>query len=487
MNSSSKVNAPFTYKKFQVTKSQSLLALIALLLLISLAISSILESRTTEKQSAVLSNIESPAASIIFTQRETLVYTTKLALWSNGGTTRREVQIARSLLAQRLSVIDSSGRDMGSRANHAYWTALTKADSIVAAAPMGYLPEPMHPEMNKVLVPVIEDIVSQARELVVSYQKSVDQEMLDLARQRAQWDWLNLILLYLFIAVAALFLSLNMRSNFKNYRLAQQAIKAEREKLEETISTLNATQNTVAQLQDLNAAKSALISNVNHELRTPLTSIIGYIELVQREATIKADPLLQKYLEVIERNSQMLLKLVESLLSLSKFDSGGGVLKKEEVQLDKVVSDAIFVLHPAAQKSGVDIVARDFPRVWVFGDDSQLSQVFINLISNAVKFGKIGAQVEIDFKVDQQANKVLVTITDYGIGIPLEDQAQLFTRFFRASNVTGALFDGAGLGLSIVQQVLTNHGGSIAVQSKVGSGSTFTVTLPLLAEVAPRE
>jgi hypothetical protein len=116
---SSQVALESSHTKATITRVQSLLGLIAVIALLALGISSIAESQSAAERSKVLSNIESPAASIIFTQRETLVYATKLALWSNGGTTRRNVQIARNLLAQRLAVVDTSGRSMGSRANAA--------------------------------------------------------------------------------------------------------------------------------------------------------------------------------------------------------------------------------------------------------------------------------------------------------------------------------------------------------------------------------
>jgi hypothetical protein len=131
----------------------------------------------------VLSDIETPAASIIFTQRETLVYATRLAQWSTGGTSRREVQIARSLLAQRLAVIDSSGKSMGSRANSQYWKALRESDAIIAAAPMGLLPENLHRKVNAEISPVIDSIVAEARDLVVSYQRSVDKDLAENARR----------------------------------------------------------------------------------------------------------------------------------------------------------------------------------------------------------------------------------------------------------------------------------------------------------------
>ena len=210
---------PESLVKFQVTRIQYLLAIIALIAIIATGLLSIFEYNGADERSKVLSNIETPAASIIFTQRETLVYSTRLALWSNGGSTRRTVQVARNLLAQRLAVIDSSGQSMGSRANKAYWSALKASDAIVSAAPMGILPESMHEQINVQLVPVIEAIVAQARQLVVSYQRSVDQEMLDIAKGIARRDALNLLLFYIFIVTGGLFLLLNVRTNFKNYRL----------------------------------------------------------------------------------------------------------------------------------------------------------------------------------------------------------------------------------------------------------------------------
>ena len=203
---------------------------------------------------------------------------------------------------------------------------------------------------------------------------------------------------------------------------------------------------------------------------------------MQREKVVTSDPTMQKYFEVIERNSQMLLRLVESLLTLSKFDSGSGVLVKERVHLNKVIDNATFALQPAAQKAGISITLSTTGNYYVLGDESQLSQVFINLISNAVKFGRDGASVDVVISSNDSSKEAVVTIRDYGIGIPPEDLTHLFTRFFRAGNVNGALFDGAGLGLSIVAQVLHNHGGRVDVQSIEGSGSTFTVFLPIYQE-----
>jgi len=465
--------------KFRITKSQYSLFAIALIAIILLGISSVTQSISTGEREKLLSDIETPAASIIFTQRETLVYATRLALWSNGGTTRREVQIARNLLAQRLAVVDSSGRTMGSRASSQYFNALYSSDAIVSAAPIGVLPESMHEETNKVLIPVVDEILAQARQLVVSYQRSIDQEMVNRAKEDARRDSLNLALFYIILFSSALFLLLNFRSNLKNYRVTRASIEREQRRLQEMISELTIAQERVAALQDLDKAKTALISTVNHELRTPLTSIIGYVELMQREESILPGSEMARYLEVLERNSQILLSLVESMLSLSKFDSATGKLPDKAVNLSQVIDDAIFILDPVIKSSDIRIDFSRLEELEVKGDIGQLNQVFINIIANAIKFSPASSTISIAMKRKGE-NRVEIMISDQGVGIPEPDLPHIFTRFFRASNVDSGKFQGTGLGLSIVQQVIDHHIGNITVSSREGVGTLFTLDFPLM-------
>lgn len=467
-----------SHTKATITRVQSLLGLIAVMTLLTLGISSVAESQSASTRSKVLSDIESPAASIIFTQRETLVYATKLALWSNGGTTRRNVQIARNLLAQRLAVVDTSGRSMGSRANTEYWKAIMSADAIVERSPMGILPESLHPTVNDELLPVIDEIVAEARELVVSYQRSVDNELLTLTKENSRRDSINLGLLYLFILTGGLFLILNLRSNFRKYLLAQQAISNERARLE-------ASQARVAQLQDLDAAKTALISTVNHELRTPLTSIIGYVELMQRDEAIKENAEMKLYLEVLERNSSILLTLVESMLSLSKFDSEVGRLPEKPVILSETIESAIFILKPAVEAAEVSVNLDLQDGVVVRGDSGQLTQLFINLISNAIKFSAPLGAIDISLASHDINGRecASISIVDHGIGIPKSDIPLLFTRFFRAGNVNSGSHPGTGLGLAIVKQIVDHHEGAIKVHSTLGKGTTFLIEIPMMRGV----
>ena len=467
--------------KFRITRLQYLFVFLALLALVGVGVTTLAESRSSVSRAQVLSDIETPAASIIFTQRETLVYATRLAQWSTGGTSRREVQIARSLLAQRLAVIDSSGKSMGSRANSQYWKALRESDAIIAAAPMGLLPENLHRAVNTEISPVIDSIVAEARDLVVSYQRSVDKDLAENARKSAQNNQRVLLFFYLFLFFGSIFLISNVLTNFKSYRRARRILEAEQRRLEETIAALQETQGVVTKLQELDQVKDSFISTVNHELRTPLTSIIGYIELMRNQKMSEPDKN-DQYLDVLERNAQILLNLVESMLTLSKIDSPQMEKLDSKVDIGAVLDNALFVLQPALLAKKIELTTErgDSALLNVRGDEGQLSQVLLNIIANAIKFSQEGSPIKIALSAVSRNNRpyVSISVTDHGIGIPEEDQNQLFTRFFRGKNAISAQFSGTGLGLSIANILVENHGGGISLSSIVGKGSTFTIALP---------
>lgn len=459
--------------RYRISRGQKSLAIIAVLILIALGISTVRASNEAIKASDILSDIETPAASIIFTQRETLVYATRLAQWSNGGTTRRNVQISRNLLAQRLSVIDSSGKSMGERAGDEYWSALKEADAIIVKSPPGVLPERFHTPVSAEMTPVIDRILASSRELIVSYQKSVDAQMLKNSQRAATLNRLNLTLFYLFIFVGALLLILTARSNFKMLRKIRKDITTERTALESTIS----------ELEDLNVSKNQFIATVNHELRTPLTSIIGYVDIIRNESVVKDAPHIDNYLEVVDRNAQILLTLVESALSLSKVDSADGVIPFTEVPIAEIVERAIFVMRPASEKAHIAVTVSDnlAEGECVMGDAGLLNQVLLNLLANAIKFSKEGSEIQIELERSQGAaspEMVEIHVRDSGIGIPADDIPHLFTRFYRAKNAISEHFQGSGLGLAIASQVLELHGGSLMVESQLGVGSTFTMSIP---------
>ena len=472
----------YSVSRFSVTRGQSVLALIAISAILVLGFSTFSASKATVRQARVMSDIETPAASIIFTQRETLAYAVRLAQWANGGTSRRNVQIARSLLAQRLAVIDTSGRSMGSRAQKGYWSVLKKSDEVVSAAPSGVLPESLHANIDAQISPLIDKILAETRRFVVQYQRSFDEEMISAAVANANRDKINLIFFYIFLLSAGLFLFLNVRSNFNNYRRAGEQLETEQRRLDATLVELGQVQTSLSELQTLDAAKDAFISTVNHELRTPLTSIIGYLDLIRDENMTEKAPELLPFINVLERNAHLLLTLVESMLAISKLDSAEGKLSEAKVSINEVIDNAIFVLKPASEKTEIPIQFTAIEELFVEGDAGQLSQVYINLIANAIKFSAHGSTVEVfsDVIIRGDGRKYSrVQVRDHGIGIPEDDLDHLFTRFFRAKNADQGQFPGTGLGLSIVQQVVSRHGGTISVSSVLGEGTTFTVEIPL--------
>jgi signal transduction histidine kinase len=305
--------------------------------------------------------------------------------------------------------------------------------------------------------------------------------MAENARKSAQNNQRVVLFFYLFLFFGGVFLISNALTNFKSYRRARRALEAEQIRLEETIAALRETQGVVTKLQELDQVKDSFISTVNHELRTPLTSIIGYIELLRSNRNLNSEDT-EKYLDVLNRNAQILLDLVESMLTLSKIDSPQIENSDSRIEIDAVLDNAIFVLQPALAAKRIEIVLeKDKNESFsVRGDEGQLSQVLLNIIANAIKFSHESSQIEIVLSALAKNSRpyISIAVEDHGIGIPEEDQGRLFTRFFRAKNAVSAQFPGTGLGLSIANILVDNHGGTIALSSTVGKGSTFTITLP---------
>ena len=249
-------------------------------------------------------------------------------------------------------------------------------------------------------------------------------------------------------------------------------------------SELLATQLVVEQLEQLNEAKNDFISTVNHELRTPLTSIIGYIDLLKDLPRGSVNEQAAKFLNTLDRNAQALLDLVESMLALSRLDSREEAISKQEVDVHKILFNSIFVCELAASAKHMTIKLVPEKAITDYstsGNGGQLSQVFINLISNAIKFSPSGSQilVSIDKCLGAHEEELLrIAIKDVGIGIPPGDIKRLFTRFFRAQNAVDGQHQGTGLGLAIVERIVTLHGGFVEVESVLGQGTTMIVKLP---------
>jgi signal transduction histidine kinase len=231
-------------------------------------------------------------------------------------------------------------------------------------------------------------------------------------------------------------------------------------------------------MRRLDEAKNDFVSTVSHELRTPVTSIVGYTELLEDGDVTTPAPEQLPMLESIARNGQRLIALCDDLLTLSGLDSGALRFERGAIDLGSILPAAEDAVRPLLRKRDLTVTYTTGPEpVLVLGDRGQLERVVTNLVGNAVKFTEDGGRVEC--KVEVHENEARLLISDTGIGIPVEEQAELFQRFFRSSTAQKRAIQGTGLGLSIVSAIVAAHGGRIDVRSAHLEGTTFTVRLPL--------
>jgi signal transduction histidine kinase/HAMP domain-containing protein len=230
--------------------------------------------------------------------------------------------------------------------------------------------------------------------------------------------------------------------------------------------------------------KEEFFALVSHELRTPLTAILGYVELVLGEHT-RADAAAveqHRYLEIVERNAQRLLRLVGDLLFAAQVESGSLLLEPGIVDLPQITREAVEAARPRAEDAGILLSAQIDELGPCVGDRDRIAQVLDNLISNALKFTPSDGHVEV--RLSEDGGDALIDVADTGVGVPYEEQSRLFDRFFRASNATSRAVPGVGLGLMIVRAIVAAHGGTIELTSEFGKGTTFRVRLPLHAAEA---
>lgn len=226
--------------------------------------------------------------------------------------------------------------------------------------------------------------------------------------------------------------------------------------------------------------RAQFLAVVSHEMRTPLTSIISFSELLRGEAAgLSPDGL--RFLGIIERNADRLLRLIDDLLMLNRIEAGGLPLELAQVSLPELAAEAVKNAAPGAVKSGVTVHldVGEGPRI--DADPRRLMQVLDNLIGNAVKFSHVDGLVRVRLRYVRGTWRI--DVSDTGIGIPPDEVTRLFGLFVRGSNARIAGLPGSGLGLAIVKSLVEMHGGQVKVESVLGEGSTFSVLLPIHAPV----
>ena len=227
---------------------------------------------------------------------------------------------------------------------------------------------------------------------------------------------------------------------------------------------------------NLSEQRAQFLAIVSHELRTPLTSIVSFSELLRGEAG-RLSPDGRRFLDIIERNADRLLWLVDDLLMLDRLEAGALPLDLALVDIPGLAAEAVRNAAPGAAKQGITIHLDAGNGPPVDGDYRRLLQVLDNLVGNAVKFSHLDGEIFVVAACD--AARWRIDVSDAGIGIPADEAARLFGPFVRASNARTAGLPGSGLGLSIVKALVEMHGGHVEVDSVLDEGSTFSVFLPV--------
>ncbi len=243
----------------------------------------------------------------------------------------------------------------------------------------------------------------------------------------------------------------------------------------------------VTQLKAYETARTDFISNLTHELRTPLAALYGYAETLMQG--VEDSETQRKFLGIIDRQARRLARLLDDLISLSDLERGNSPLNFECLEPGNVIGEAAELMKVAAGREGVQLEVlcpQGLPRLQ--GDHDRLHQVMVNLLDNAIKYTPRGGHVTASAKAamldgnGKATPAVALTVADTGEGIPERDIPRLTERFYRVDRARSRELGGTGLGLAIVKHIVQLHQGALKIESRVGLGTTVTVTIPAVQQ-----
>lgn len=243
--------------------------------------------------------------------------------------------------------------------------------------------------------------------------------------------------------------------------------------------SLNGTLRDITEQKKEEQRKDDFMSMVSHELKTPITSLQVYLQLMQRTAIMKEDIAQQNMLDKSLRQVQTMNSMINGFLNVSRLDSGRMHIEKTEFDLNLLIKDVeeetVSTIHTH------HISFKPVPaNISLFADREKILQVLHNLIGNAVKYSRMGGSIQIAC-YELQDHRIRITVSDEGIGITPEDQEKIFERYYRVKHATVGSIAGFGIGLYLCKEIITLHGGEIAVTSIPDKGTTFSIELPGVA------
>ncbi len=227
------------------------------------------------------------------------------------------------------------------------------------------------------------------------------------------------------------------------------------------------------ELGERETMRQDFVSNVSHEIQSPLTSICGFVELLKDDSLSRQEQL--RYIGIVESESLRLSRLSENLLRLSTLESAFVELKPKKYSLSRQIKEIIVLLEPQWSAKNIEVELSG-EQVDIFADQDLLSQVWINLLNNSIKFTQVNGKISIS--VSKNEGGIETTIADMGVGMTREELSHIFERFYMADKARSRKMGGSGLGLSIVKKIVQMHSGYINVDSKKDVGTTFKVIIP---------
>jgi len=238
----------------------------------------------------------------------------------------------------------------------------------------------------------------------------------------------------------------------------------------------------IARLKETEVFRKQYLGNVAHELKTPIFNIQGYISTLL-DGGLEDELINRKYLERAEKSIDRLINIVNDLDTIAKLESDMLGMKKQQFDIVALTKEIADQMEMEAAKKGISIMVKGADNLpspfWVLADKHYIGQVFVNLINNSIRYGRENGVTRIKFR--DMLDRILVEVTDNGIGIAREDLPRIFERFYRTDKSRSREQGGTGLGLAIVKHIVEAHGEKITVRSELGEGTTFSFTLPKVA------
>ncbi len=234
------------------------------------------------------------------------------------------------------------------------------------------------------------------------------------------------------------------------------------------------SRNDIEYLKRLERIRTEFLANVSHELRTPIFSIQGYIETLL-DGAIEDEKVNRNFLEKANQHTTNLNNLLNDLIDISMIESGESRMSLRYFNIDSYIREMMKEFIPLAEGKNLNLIYHPVrENLQVFGDKNKLKQVFVNLLTNAVKYTESG---KVEIMVDEEPKEVKIIIKDSGIGIAQQDLERIFERFYRVDKARSRAVGGTGLGLAIVKHIVEAHGSKVEVKSELGKGSEFSFKL----------